>query len=105
VDFFELSDLTVDCNGPGHTAPYGIFPAPVTCGAVILGGNFTALSRVRVINFCTLGLSGGAFMAIEDCIVEKPGENNTHETTLLTSVTGAYGATGQRKSQLRHAPG
>jgi hypothetical protein len=101
----EIRDLTIDCNAPGHVAPHGIFPAAVTCGAVGLGGSFMALRRVRAINFCTQaraecfalflthgpGGSAPVFNVIEDCIVERPGENNTHETTLLFNAGGAYG--------------
>lgn len=101
VDYAEVADLTVDCNAPGHVAPYGTFPAPVTCGAVGLGGSFIRVHRVRAINFCdqstaecfVIYLSPGSsgnppakFDVIEDCIVEKPGENNTHETTLISTI-------------------
>jgi hypothetical protein len=105
VDYAEVADLTIDCNAPEHAAPYGVFPAPVTCGAVNLSGSFIVLRRVRATNFCTqaraecfvLGLGPGTggsapvFNVIEDCIVEKPGENNTHETTLLSNGGTAYG--------------
>jgi hypothetical protein len=105
TDYAEVRDLTIDCNAPGHVAPYGIFPAPVTCGGVGLGGSFMRASRVRVINYCTQGRAEcfglfffpnlsqpPVFNVIEDCIMEKPGENNTHETSQLGSVGDVYGS-------------
>src|SRR5262249_15694893 len=87
----------------GHVAPYKIFPAPVTCGAVVLIGSFMRVHRVRVVNFCVQAppecfpialfassSQPASFNIVEDCIVEKPSENNTHETTLLCSVGDAY---------------
>ena len=119
ADYAEVADLTVDCNALFHAAPYGIFPAPVTCGAVDLAGSFMSLRRVRAINFCVqaysecfaLALGPGksltpgvsqppVFNVIEDCIVEKPGENNTHETTLLNIHTDRYG--NGRSAIVRH---
>jgi hypothetical protein len=104
TDYAEVADLTVDCNAPGHAAPYRIFPAPVTCGGVNLAGSFMRASRVRVINYCTQGraecfalyffqnLSQPAvFNVIEDCIAEQPGANNTHETSVLGASSNAYG--------------
>ena len=46
VDGFEAEALTIDCNAPGHVAPYGGFPARVTCGAVALYGSFRNPSRL-----------------------------------------------------------
>ncbi len=101
ADYSEVADLTVDCNAAGHTAPYGTFPAPVTCGGVTLGGSFIRIRRVRAINFCVqataecfpIGIGPGGigspppiFNVIEDCILEKPGENNTHETSLVVNA-------------------
>jgi hypothetical protein len=112
--FLEVRRLTVDCNAPAHQAPYGIFPAPVVCGAVGLYGSHLRLRHIRAINFCVqaraecfpLFLSSpdpdsgdtsgilepvGADNIIEDCIVEMPGENNTHETTLISAHGDIYG--------------
>jgi hypothetical protein len=113
ADYAEVADLTVDCNAPGHAAPYGIFPAPVTCGAVGVRGSFLRLHRVRAINYCTQGRAecfgllcasgwgqAGTFNVIEDCITELPGENNTHETTLIGSVGDPYGSA--RSAIARH---
>jgi len=107
ADGAEVSDLTVDCNADGHAAPHGTFPAPVTCGAVGLGGSFIHIHRVRAIHFCTQAraecfvLGAGAsdhgtvptFNVLEDCIMEEPGRNNTHETTLLINGGSVYGST------------
>jgi len=102
ADYAEVADLTIDCNASGHVPPYGTFPAPVTCGAVGLRGNFINIRRVRAINFCTQALSECFAISagttgtnpagvIEDCIVEQPGWNNTHETTLLMNNGDAPG--------------
>jgi len=106
ADSAEVAGITVDCNAPAHVAPYGIFPAPVTCGAVGLYGSHIRLYRVRAVNFCVqasaecfplfLSSPGYPFPAatnniIEDCIVEMPGENNTHETTLISAHGDLYG--------------
>ena len=100
ADYAEVADLTLDVNVDGHVAPYGAFPAPVTCDAVSLGGNFIRVRRVRAIHFCTQAAAEGfvigvnatdsrpapVFNVVEECILELPGRNNTHETTLLSNV-------------------
>ncbi len=104
--YAEVFDLNIDCNASGHVAPYGVFPAPVTCGAVELGGRFMCIRRVRAINFCVQAMpecfalamrpsadGPATFNVLEDCIVEQPGKNNTHETTLLNS-NGGHRASG-----------
>jgi hypothetical protein len=80
-------------------------PAPVTCEAVGVRGSFLRLHRVRAIHFCTQGSAecfvlflpsgwgqAGTFNVIEDCILEQPGLNNTHETSLGGSVGDPYGS-------------
>ena len=104
ANYADVADLTVDANGPGHAAPFGIFPAPVTCGGVSLVGRFITLRRVRAIGFCTQAPGEGFPLyldsassssaignVIEDCIVEQPSPNNTHETTLIGNVGNHYG--------------
>jgi len=100
ADYAEVADLTVDCNGPGHATPFGLLSAPVTCGAVTINGSFNRVRRMRVVNhfvqaapecfaiFLSKSRDPFAFTpifgVIDDCILEKPSENNTHETTLAS---------------------
>ncbi|MBI3867457.1 MAG: hypothetical protein HY299_02915 [Verrucomicrobia bacterium] len=99
----EVSDLTADgamqsqLTVPNTKGAVGI--APVTAGAVSLYGSNLRIRRVRAIHFgpqayhesFALYISGGdvypvhgqANNVIEDCVVERPGANNFHETTTV----------------------
>lgn len=101
ADKAEVSDLTVDCNLGENRG--------TAVGAVSLIGSHTRVRRVRAINFgteappeCFVISVAGAHpnihqrdtineiqnCVIEDCIVEQPSENNTHETTCLHVASG-----------------
>lgn len=81
VDFFELSDLTIDCNS---TLPAA---TPAACGAIRVMGNHVRIFRVKVINWGTNSSTIPCFAisvvtadgtvavsdcGIHDCIVEQP---------------------------------
>ena len=104
VRYFEASDFTIDCNLPGQPVPAEAGFAGVTCGAVVVSGAYNRLHRLRAIRFGTqappecfvLFLTTAYFdqtgegtvpvhNIIENCVVEQPSENNTHETSLLGS--------------------
>jgi hypothetical protein len=97
----EAVDLTVDCNMGGQPVPAKLDFAPFSCGAVNFGGSFNRLRRIRAINFGTqaypecfvLGLTGHYAIpkvpvnnVISECIIEKPSENNTHESTIAGCI-------------------
>ncbi|MBI1842185.1 MAG: hypothetical protein HYR88_15215 [Verrucomicrobia bacterium] len=105
VSSVDISDMTLDGAiasqpAPPNTKNVTAF-APVAPGGVSLYGENLRLRRVRVINFGTqsfpecfpLYLSGGvedgtnrlmvANNVIEDCVANKPGENNFHEITVI----------------------
>lgn len=81
MDFFEVSDLTVDCHLSG-------FSGTTACGAVRVMGNHAKVRRVKAINWGTKGLpclviavitadlgSGARWVedcGIEDCIALQP---------------------------------
>jgi hypothetical protein len=98
VSHFEASDFTVDCNLSGQPVPGGVGLAPVTCGAVNAIGAHIQLRRLRAINWgcqsypeCFVLTAGGTAdgnSVVEECIVEKPSENNTHESTLIGAGGG-----------------
>ena len=115
---FELSDFTVDCDLPGQpvTPPDGTTTyerARVACGAISVGGQRIRIRRIRAINFGTQGINlpppdpanpecfviftASAYIdgnpnpydcVVEDCIIEKPSENNTRETTCINMGAG-----------------
>jgi hypothetical protein len=97
ADYSEISDLTADCNLHGNRN--------TAVGAVALSGSHTRIRRVRAINWGTEAVpecfvifsgfyhpSGGEVVdcLAEDCIVEKPSENNTHESGCIGMI-GAQG--------------
>lgn len=103
----EVSDLTVDCNLPCQLAPRGMAFAPVACGAVLMAGRHLTIRRVRAVRWGTQtraecfvlllneysnGTQPATFNVIEDCVVEHPSTNNTHETTLIGNVGNRYGS-------------
>src|SRR5439155_23636140 len=108
---FEMSDFTVDGNLPGQPVPAAIGLAPAVCGAVNLFGDFIRIRRVRAINWGDQSKSecfvifikgtdpdpakGPVNNIIEDCVVEKPGLNNTHENTLIGLAGDAVSANGR----------
>lgn len=106
----EVSGLSVDSNIAGQINPANritysgnpmpSWPAVATQGNYAFRGSNTRLRRVRFTGFGTqsypeafVASTGGERTSvagsnnfIEDCVVEKPGENNTHEVTLLTGL-------------------
>lgn len=81
VDFFELSDLTIDCNS---TIPLA---TPAHSSAVMAMGNHVRISRIKAINWGTnsatvpcfaisvltaFGTRSVSDCGIHDCIVEQP---------------------------------
>ena len=105
----EVSDFTVDCNLPGQPVPAGIGTAPVTCAAAGLSGEYHRLRRIRAINWGSQSLQSECFVlgldlspaypahgannVIEDCIVEKPAENNVRESTIISNGASNVAAT------------
>jgi hypothetical protein len=110
VEYFEVSDLTLDCNLPGQPVPLSSAEdpgaeaqppwAPVACGAVLAPGSHVRLRRVRTIRWgtqtiqreCFVIACGGAHwaqpeqpadLAIEDCIMEQPSTNNVRECSCI----------------------
>jgi len=95
VDYFEVSNLTVDCNFGGQTG------AKVAAGAVRIMGNHVGVRRIKVKNWGTRGsgwpcfaiavitadpasgVNGVTDAGIEECLVVQPGSNTTGEVTLL----------------------
>jgi len=95
LDFFELADMTIDCNLPSTGS--------VACGAVRVMGNHVRIRRVKCINWGSrttaqpafvIGLiiadpdSGSAVLAaddagMEDCIAVTPSPNNTVANTVV----------------------
>src|SRR6266516_1761374 len=109
LDYFEVSDLTIDCNLAGHSG------ASVACGAVRVMGNHARVRRIKVINWGTKsstrpcfvigvvtadppsGVTGVTDCGIEECMAVTPGSGNVGPVTLLhaggiesaaTNVTG-----------------
>ena len=98
IDGFEASDFTVDCNLGGQAIGKYSF-APVRCGAISVGGNHCRIRRVRAINFGTQTVGIECFVitvgwpsptvgevvdcVVEDCVVEKPSENNAAITSCI----------------------
>ena len=109
LDYFEVSDLTIDCNLASHSG------ASVACGAVRVMGNHARVRRIKVINWGTKsssrpcfviavitadppsGVTGVTDCGIEECIAITPGSGNVGPVTLLhaggietaaTNVTG-----------------
>jgi hypothetical protein len=93
---FTASDFSVDCNLPDQPIPYEGYFAPVTTGATgPLRGSHNRLRRIRATRFGTQSLPECFVMAlhgwsdvsknlvISDCMVEKPGSNPFHESTLM----------------------
>ena len=100
--------MTIDCNLAGQPVTPGHERARLACGAIFVGGQNIRIRRIRAINFGTQGygpqnpecfviFSAAAHpdynpspfnCVIEDCIVEKPSENNTRETTCINMGSG-----------------
>ena len=93
IDFFELSDLTIDSNLAAFT---GATPA---CGAVRVMGNHALIKRVKVINWGTKASSRPCFVAsvitadpsagrvedcgIQECIAITPSTPNVGPVTIF----------------------
>ena len=109
----EINECTIDSNMAGQVQPANYKSvqsfAPVAVGGIAVLGEFLRAYRVRGVNFGTQsipecfvvfftgGYSNGvplnANNIIEDCVVQNPSNNNTHETTSL-SATGVFSSTG-----------
>jgi hypothetical protein len=95
LDYFEVSDLTIDCN-------LVIRPSiGAACGAVRVLGNHTLVRRVKAIRWGTRTMQKGCFviavltgdpdlaipelsnMGIEECIAVDPAEGSVREVTVL----------------------
>ena len=102
VFHLEVCDLTIDCNLFGQPVPGGIGIPPVTVEALAAEGHYLRMERVRTINWgCQGGAEsfplgfgspeqstakdGGTGNLIQHCVCEKPGESNTHETSIMTN--------------------
>jgi hypothetical protein len=119
LDFFEISDLTLDANiagQPNSPKPGGgtYDYARVCVEGIFIEGCNIAVRRVRIINAGTqtpnyeyntatpvswecfsLGVtSNGPGNIVEDCILEQYGANNAREVTCL--AVGAGGDSGQQ---------
>src|SRR6266545_1331384 len=92
IDYFEVSDLTLDCNLAGQTI-YGYTFSPISCAGIAVSGSHLNYRRVRVINFGSLHPDLECFVlwsagsnpdgnpeptdcVIEDCIIEQPAIDN-----------------------------
>jgi hypothetical protein len=117
VDFFELSDMTIDCNLPSS--------GNVACGAVRVMGNHVRIRRVKCFNWGSrttaqpgfvIALivadpdSGSPLLAvsdarIEDCIGVSPSANNTVANTVVNIFhVGGRELTSSVLTQLGRAP-
>jgi hypothetical protein len=91
VDYFEVSDLTVDCN-------LGPFSGTAACGAVRVLGNHAKVRRLKVINWGTKSATRPCFVVsvitatdliwvedcgIEECIIVNADGTNVGPVTLL----------------------
>ncbi|HXT39213.1 MAG TPA: hypothetical protein VN887_04230, partial [Candidatus Angelobacter sp.] len=100
LEYFAVSDLTLDCNLDGQLIGSYTFP-PIACSGVLVSGAHVKYRRVRVINF---GDSSGAFECfvmwsagadpnpafvesvdclMEDCILEQPAINQYGLVTVI----------------------
>ncbi len=102
---FQVEGVTIDANMAGQLVPPRNFSpavanfAPVVMNGVNLYGSNCRIRRVRVVNWGTqswpecfvlsiggdTGLSGKVNNVIEGGIIERPAENNYHETTTVYS--------------------
>lgn len=95
ADYFEVSDLTVDCNLAGQSS------TTVAAGAVRVLGNHARVRRIKVINWgrkasgpdCFViaaltadpasGVTGVVDCGIEECIAIQPGTGTSGPVTVL----------------------
>lgn len=98
LDFFEISDLTIDCNLTGQT------PTQVSCAAIRIMGNHCRIRRVKAKNWGTKygpnrcyvisaiiadpssGVMEVVDAGIEDCIVVEPATASIPTTTYVTLI-------------------
>ncbi len=99
--------MTIDCNIHNQPIPDGYRWAPVIVGAIGLAGSQIRARRVRAIHFGSQGTiapipecfpiyvtnghpdhPSNFNCVIEDCIIEKPGENTTYTNTCLGLLAG-----------------
>jgi hypothetical protein len=92
LDYFEISDLTIDCN-------FAAFSGTAACGAVRVMGNHARVRRLMVINWGTRATTNPCFVlsavtatdiasvedcGIEECVVVSPATTgNTGPITVL----------------------
>ena len=98
LDFFELSDVTIDCNLAGQS------PSQVACGAVRVMGNYCRIRRVKAIHWGTKyggnrcyviaaiiadppsGVNEIVDAGIEDCIVVDPDPTLIPSGAVVTAI-------------------
>jgi hypothetical protein len=97
--YFEVSDITLDCNLDGQLIAGHDFP-PIACMGILASGANLLYRRVRVIHFgslkagyeCFALWSAGAHpdvtleranCVVEDCVVEEPAVNQAEMTTCI----------------------
>jgi len=99
VDYFEVSDLTIDSNMAGQPVTPGLGYAHLACGAIRVTGSYVRIRRVKAINWgtqtevleCFVLDAGSADPSlpelvnpiIEGCICVQPHEHNRRETTIV----------------------
>ena len=95
LEYFEVADLTIDCNLANHSG------ASVACGAVRVMGNHARVRRIKVVNWGTKsssrpcfviavitsdplsGVTGVTDCGIEESIAITPGSGNVGPVTLM----------------------
>lgn len=105
LDFFEVSDLTIDCNLADQT------PVQVSCGAIRIMGNHCRIRRVKAKNWGTKYAPNRCYVlsaiiadpasgvmevvdaGIEDCIVVEPASMPTNPPVTLIHVGGLENST------------
>ena len=109
IEYFELSDLTLDCNLDGQLIGETTFP-PIACSGVLVNGSHLRYRRVRVINFGDLNGNFECFVMwaagadpnffesvdclIEDCILEQPAINQYGQVTVINMGASERGIDG-----------
>jgi hypothetical protein len=99
ADYFEVSDLTIDCNLGGQPASPNLEYAHLACGAIGVNGSYIRIRRVKTIHWGTQTEKSECFVMvacsahpdlpekvnpiIEDCICVQPNEHNRRETSVL----------------------
>ena len=117
VDFFELSDVTIDCNLPST--------GTAACGALRVMGNHIRVRRVKCVNWGSRTTAQPGFVialiiadpdsgspvvavddaGLEDCIVVSPSANNTVANAVVNILhIGGREVTSSVLTQFGRAP-